>query len=387
MQPDVLDAFSERLERLGSEDAEPPLVDGLLIAGGFGAGKSHTLSYVEQRALEQGFIVSRVVISKETPLHDAAKLFVAAVREARVPGGRGSLIDELALRLDYRKPSATSFVEWTQQKQPHGILAATVSIHERSNDPELSQRVVDYWSGEKMAVQEVRNALRNLNVPGRYEVKTVRMADLAPVRFEFAARLARAVGFKGWIVLLDEVELIARYSLLQRAKSYAALASWLGALPGHGARGTLFVAAITDDFALDVLVQRGDAERAADRVKAKGDTKSLATAAMAETGMDVIRRKAITLNAPSDDTLQASYAKLRTLYSDAYGVTPSGEFQSETGAHRAMRSYVRRWISAWDMQRLDPVGHAETEEENVRIGYGEDSDLSAEQEEEQADLV
>ena len=385
MQPAVLDAFSDRLDRLGVSDPEPPLVDGCLIAGGFGAGKSHTLSYLEQKALERGFIVSRVVISKETPMHDAAKLFVAAIREARMPNGRGSLIDELAPRLDYRAAATASFVEWALRKQPHGILAATVAIHERSNDDELSQQIVNYWSGEKLAVQEIRNALKNLNVPGKHDVKTVKVADLAPVRFEFAARLARAVGFKGWVILLDEVELVARYSLLQRARSYAALASWLGALPGHGVRGTVFLAAITDDFALSVLDQRGDAEKAPERAKAKGDTRSLAMAAMAETGMDLIEKKAISLNPPNDDTLRASYERLRDLYSAAYGTVPSGVFQPEVGSHRPMRSYVRRWISVWDMQRLDPQGVADTEEEELQMVQGEDPELSAESDQEQSE--
>ena len=39
-----------------------------MIAGGFGAGKSHLLGYLQELALAENFIVSWVVISKETPL-------------------------------------------------------------------------------------------------------------------------------------------------------------------------------------------------------------------------------------------------------------------------------------------------------------------------------
>ena len=202
-----------------------------MIEGGFGSGKSHTLSYLEQQALENRFVVSRVVISKETPLHDPAKLFLAAVREARLPDGRGSLLHELALRVDYRRPEMAAFLEWVIRQQPFGIVGASVAIHERGNDAELADRVVNFWSGERIGMQEVRSALRSLDLAKAYEVRTVSQSDLAPVRFEFASRLARAVGLRGWVVLLDEVELIARYSLMQRAKSYAALAGWLGAVP------------------------------------------------------------------------------------------------------------------------------------------------------------
>ena len=53
MQPAALDAFQERIDQLVSETREPPLVEGMLISGGFGTGKSHTLAYLEQQALER----------------------------------------------------------------------------------------------------------------------------------------------------------------------------------------------------------------------------------------------------------------------------------------------------------------------------------------------
>ena len=52
-------------------------------------------------------------------------------------------------------------------------------------------------------------------------------------RFRFVPRLMAAAGYKGWIVLLDEVELIGRYSLLQRAKSYAEVARWVRGAEGR----------------------------------------------------------------------------------------------------------------------------------------------------------
>lgn len=379
MQPAAWDAFQARLGRLEQPEETPPLVDGMLIAGGFGTGKSHTLSYFEQKALERNFIVSRVVISKETPLYDPAKLFVAAVREARLPKSRGALIDELASRIDYCSPSAAPFTTWACREQPYGIIGATVAIHERSNDAELLQRVVDFWAGEKLAVQAVRAGLKSLDLTKAYDVKAVKLADLAPVRFEFTARLARAVGFKGWVILLDEVELIARYSLLQRAKSYGSLARWLGALPGHGVRGAFFVAAITDDFALDVLEQRRDREKIQTRIGER-DAKGFAIAQEATAGMDQIQKRAIVLNPPNDDTLERSYHHLRKLYGVAYGKEPSLEFEAERGAHRPMRSYVRRWVLGWDLERLDPAMKLDTEEEAVSVRYDEDDALESREE-------
>lgn len=385
MQPEALDRFNEQLDALAAAELSATTTasvatPGTLIAGDFGTGKSHTLEFFEQEALRRNFVVSKVVISKETPLHDPSKLFAAAVREARLPDSRGSLLHELAIRLDYRSSAAVPFVDWATRVQPYGMLGATVLIHERSHDSELQERIINWWSGEKLPVAVARGGLRDLGAPKAFDVKAVKLADLAPVRFEFAARLARAVGFAGWVLLLDEVELIGRYSLLQRAKAYAELARWLGLVPGHPVPGTTAVAAITDDFEISVLDSRHDREKAPARLRQKGDDVSLAQAAMAEAAIEAISRQPVRLHRPSDDSLQLSHDRLQELYRTAYGVVPRDHGTLADGAHRAMRNHVRRWINEWDLDRLYPDQAQDALEEALVVDYTEDRDLEAEPE-------
>src|SRR5439155_12156729 len=69
---------------------------GILVRGGFGSGKSHLLEHLQHLALDRGFVVSKVVISKETPLHDPVKVFRAAVENATVPGKQGSALNSIS---------------------------------------------------------------------------------------------------------------------------------------------------------------------------------------------------------------------------------------------------------------------------------------------------
>ncbi|MCX7621936.1 MAG: ATP-binding protein [Acidimicrobiales bacterium] len=387
MQPEVIDRFRGLLEALSDGDLEgdPPVVPGMLIAGDFGTGKSHTLAWLEQDALDRNFVVSRIVISKETPLYDPAKLFLVAVRDARLRDARGSLLHELALRTDFKSPTMNSFVDWALRKQPYGMLAASVLIYERSQDLELREEIVNWWSGDKLAVARVRAALKELGIPKAFDVSAVRLADLAPVRFEFAARLARAVGCGGWVLLFDEAELVARYSLLQRGKAYAELARWLGVVPGQSIPGVTAVAAITDDYDINVLDGRRDREKVPERLKARGDESALLQAMMAERGMDLIGHDALRLHAPNDDTLRASFEKVRSLYRTAYDYEPRSQASFAGSRHQAMRSYVRRWISDWDLERLYPGRLREAEEEVLRTDYSEDPELLRESEERSGD--
>ena len=77
-------AFDALLQRAADDGgaAHP----GLGVAGGFGTGKSHLLTYLAEVARTHNFVVSRVVISKETPLADPARVFEAAMRGAALPG-------------------------------------------------------------------------------------------------------------------------------------------------------------------------------------------------------------------------------------------------------------------------------------------------------------
>ncbi len=103
-QSEAESAFSRRLSSVESSARQGEQVSGLLIAGGFGAGKSHLLDTFEHLANSRNFVCSRVAISKETPLFDPAKLYAAAIDGAAVPGAGGEAIREMALRLPAGQP-------------------------------------------------------------------------------------------------------------------------------------------------------------------------------------------------------------------------------------------------------------------------------------------
>ena len=382
-QPRARMAFQEELQTLEGQPGEAPaLVPGMLLAGGFGTGKSHTLAWMEQEALEKNFIVSRVVLSKETPLHAPAKVFEAAVREARLPDGRGSLMHELATRMNYRKQRAQTFMDWVTHEQPYGLVAATVDIHNRLNDPEMAEKMEDFWSGERLAVGEVRAALRELGSAVAFDVKAVRVSDLAPIRFEFASRYARACGFAGWVLLLDEAELIARYSLLQRGRAYAELARWLAPADGFGIPGLGAVAAITDDFGFEMLQERDDRYVVTSRLHAKGDVDSLRPAEKAEVGLDLIDQGSIPIDLPTADSLADAHKRITGLYKAAYDWAPPRKAVRGGGSSSAsMRAHVRRWIYEWDLERLYPgVEVGIDTNEMPADSYDEDEALSSDEE-------
>jgi len=377
MQPEALDAFKDQLEVLG-QGGNPVAVPGCMLAGDFGVGKSHTLLQFEQLALEEGFVVSRVVVSKETPLHDPTKVFLAAVRNGRIPSSRGQMVQELAARLDYHSPEGEAFEDWALRHQPHGIIAATIALHRRLPDPADMERLVDYWAGEKIGVSFLREQLKQLGMPKAFELKQIKVAELAPLRFELVAQLVRAAGFNGWIILFDEVELVARYSLAQRTKAYAAIAQWMGSIPNQSIPGIAAVFTVTHDYA-SVVIENRDLVKIPEKLLAKGDEKSLFQCSLAVAGMQAIRSEPIELAKPNDDTLNRSSKRLQSLYETAYGYMPTLEPGALDGLRLDMRVFVRRWINNWDLQRIYGDIELQTEEEEIVTDYTEDKDFQIEE--------
>lgn len=351
---------------------------GVLVAGDFGSGKSHLLEYLEQMALRDQFVVSRIAISKETPLYDLGKVFTAAIEHARAPGLSGHALEEVALLLDPTTPAYSEFYQWVFSDEAglSQMFPATLMLHERlRTDQDLVEKIVGFWSGQKLGVSEVRAGLRQIGQAQNFQLKQPRVAQLAVERFRFASRLFAAAGYGGWVLLIDEVELIGRYSLLQRGRSYAELARWIAPSDTDGVPGILAVAAITADFDVAVLQARNDRSLVPERLSAKGTEEYFAMAERAVRGMDVIEREAMTLAPPDTTVLRRIYERLRETHGRAYGWTPPEIWQDGQPIRRGVRSHVRRWVTEWDLRRLYPETAVELEEEELRVDYEESADL------------
>lgn len=355
-QGDIEDRFLELLERL-REPAPARPAGGLLVSGGFGAGKSHLLEHLAHLALDDNVVVSRVVVSKETPLHDPVKVFRAAIETAVPPGGHGAAVVEAAAALDPEGLAFSALSRWAEdpRSELNERFAATLLLFARSGatDAELADLVVRFWSGDPVRVADLRRRLREAG-ERRYPLPAVGVRDLARQRLRFAARLFRAAGWAGWLVLFDEVELIGRYSVLQRARSYAELARWVEGDPDDPMTPVGAVLAITDDYEAAVLSGKQDREQVPAKLRGRGSVADDLLAERAEAGMRAIEGGALLLSPPDAAELDATYRRLRELHGEAYGWDPPDVPGLERLGATRMRQYVRAWINEWDLTRLDP---------------------------------
>lgn len=382
-QAEAEDRFTAVLDRMAEPRVSDAGLRGLLLGGGFGSGKSHLLTHLGHLAMSSGFVVSTVVISKETPLHDPVKTFRAAVDGAVDPGRGHRVLEDAAAALDPDTPRYAELNRWVNSPAS-GLderFAATLLCHERlrggevPGSDETAAALVRFWGGEPLRISDLRRALRSVGAAGLFSFAPIVARELARQRFRFAARTLRAAGHAGWVILFDEVELIGRYSPLQRGRSYAELARWLGREDADPAVPLSGVFAMTDDFEAAVLTGKDDRVQIPAKLRAKQSPDWDETAALAERGMRHIEHDMLLLDPPDDSDLDRAYATLKKVHADAFDWSPPDVPGLERLGATRMRQYVRAWINEWDLVRLDPAFWPQTEAVDIASDYREDSAL------------
>ena len=380
-QSDVETRWNAAMEKAGQGE----VAAGLLLEGDFGAGKSHWLERFEHLALENNWVCSTVVLNKETPLHDLNKLLGAAALSATIGARSGSALSEIAHTFSAeRAPGYRELFDWVHGPDRDPRLALSLWLFERTSNPEVRERVITEWMGAPMLIGEFKAAIKEAD--SSYVVGPIPRPrrDNALEKWEFVARFFRAAGWGGWAVLLDEAEMISKYSLRQRGRSYAHLAQLMGAVK-PGIPGLVCAATITKDYAGQVLYGRkNDAVTIPARME---HTRDEALAAPAIAGMRAIEKSGIDLRPPTRAQVDELFEKTRQFYGESYGwEAPVLENRREYSGSTSLREHLRWWINAWDLRRL--YGHqGETIVEKIEFSYGEDADLQREKNEDEAQIV
>ena len=368
--------FLDSLSELAAERSAGRQLPGFMVQGEFGTGKSHLLEWLQHISLQAGFACSKIVIGKETPLGDLHKLFRAATDGLTLPDRVGGLPEVVErLRLD-----SNAFADLYGLVRDPGsgfdpLFQAALLLYEKlHHDTELIDRIIAFWSGDRPPVNELKRQLRLIGHP-RPDLRSRRIPELALPRFRFVAQLMAAAGYTGWVLLLDEVELVASLSLTAREKSYVTLATLTGRLRQKTVPGLFTVGAVTSDFTGEIFERRRDP----DKILQRWGERDPGFLAEIEAGLEFLGpggKRWMRIRKPDADALRLTHDRVRTLYERAYGWTPPAEaVGDEAGPPRSMRQHVRDWITRWDLARLDPAYLPDIETQVVAPDLRERPDL------------
>jgi hypothetical protein len=216
-----LTAFAEG-DPDGNGSAARPL--GRLAWGPYGQGKTHALTTVEHVALDLGFAVSRVSLSREVSCHHLYNFYGRVASAIRTPDSKMSGI---AGALSKRKAGDLEDSPLTEEgRYVHPLPALILEDYFYTAGEEQDLLYGDLM-GTRLSSPEfkrIHRSARGEALP-RFDIN-FRTTQHGSAYFGMMADAITLCGYKGWVLLLDEVELVGRLGKVGRLQAYRNL-NWL----------------------------------------------------------------------------------------------------------------------------------------------------------------
>ncbi len=207
-------------------------VKGRLAWGPYGQGKTHVLTTVEHAAYDLGFAVSRVSLSREVSCHHLFNFYGRVASDIRMPHSKATGIHQLLSRKAPGELSRSCLKDPTRYSHPLPALVLENALLSTGEDQDL---LYGDLMGTRLSLSELKRLHRiyqGSSFP-KFE-HNFRVTQHASAYFGVMADALALWGYQGWVILIDEVELVGRLSKLSRLAAYRNL-NWLmngsGTLP------------------------------------------------------------------------------------------------------------------------------------------------------------
>ncbi|MEW6282206.1 MAG: BREX system ATP-binding protein BrxD [Candidatus Eremiobacterota bacterium] len=234
------------------------------LRGPYGSGKTFLASLAAAQALEEQFVVTRVVVSPaDTPLYRLNQIYRRLCQGLSTSSRRGGgalqavvdrwlyQVEQTVIEVDCVAEASSAFSEAVARKvqqqlvgvgEQAGRLAACLSAYQKAQleqDFDTARGLLDWISGEPKVSAAVK---RVAGVTGQLDNTDV----LAFLRGLLV--LLRACGYRGLVVILDEVETTLRMQRPERLKSLEVLRQLVDALDHQDFPGLQLLVTGTPDF-------------------------------------------------------------------------------------------------------------------------------------------
>ncbi len=188
-----------------------------IVAANYGEGKSHTLNAIRNMAERERFLVSELTVSRETPLDRVDRVYRKLIARTYLPGVERPGLDALWQEIE-RRPEATERLLRIALTKLHPKLGAVLEarLESRRGDVEPLDRDL---SGYFLLLPDLRRAYEDATGRKLGQVERFKL-DEAFDYLRLIDEAAAVAGLAGWVILIDEAEMIGSVGRRARARSY-----------------------------------------------------------------------------------------------------------------------------------------------------------------------
>ena len=190
---------------------------GKIIWGEYGQGKTHSLKQIETLAKEKNFAVSYLSVSRELQFANFFSLF------ERLTGcitTHGTQIPGLLNHFVRKGLHSDDFVLQTRNELIHPLPAYLFHCLGLVSSQDELLVLYNCLCGSSKHVTAAKKILKTHDRKLYNEISSFRISKHKEAFIQFFPRILTYLGFNGWVILLDEMELIGRLGRVSRMKSY-----------------------------------------------------------------------------------------------------------------------------------------------------------------------
>ncbi len=246
-RPKIMKEISDRLDMV----CEQGKSGGMIISGKYGEGKTHLLNTVFNLAHSNHMVVSYISLSKETPMDKLYLVYEKIIRNTYLPQRKQpGFMFELE-KLSAGSEVANEMLLYAAKQLETDKLYYLFRSYLRTEDADEKFLLQADLEGDFVANAPLKKIYRRIfNEPVKYNVnftKTKYCGDY----FSFMSHLFTQMGYHGWVILIDETELMGRLSKKARLNAYRNMAGFL--LPEKCPESTFSMFALSASYQEDVI--------------------------------------------------------------------------------------------------------------------------------------
>lgn len=253
-RPRVLRELSGRI----NDVCERQRSSGMIICGKYGEGKTHLLNTVFNMANENNMVVSYLSLSKETPMDKLHMLYPKLMANTYLPGRMQPGFSQIFDTMTAGSRLASEMISYAAGQLETDKLYYLLRACLNTEDVEEKFKLLADLEGDFIANASLRQIYKRIfNQTVKYNVnfsKTRHIGDY----FSFMSHLFVQLGYSGWTILIDEGELMGRFSKKGRLNAYRNMAYFLFPQESFESVFTLF--AYSASYVEDVIIGKHDFE-------------------------------------------------------------------------------------------------------------------------------
>lgn len=234
------------------------------VKANYGEGKTHLLYAIWDMALREECVVSMTTLSKETPFDKLHRVYPKLIAGTYLPGSSQPGIEQLVADIRSGSREAEEILGFAEQSL-HPKIAIVLRNYIEGPTTDALYPLYQDLAGDFIKTQSLK-AIHRLNFqetanPGRFTLNDT--WDY----FLLVDALVRIRGYRGWIILFDEAELIGKLGIGGRARSYANISRFMSR--EGGLENTLSVFTVATSFYPDLLDRLNDSVKAPEWLRAR----------------------------------------------------------------------------------------------------------------------